>query len=189
MSHHKELSLISNLTRYNQEKLKDWMPVLLNFKQFCYDRLFFVITDGWWYQNGWIFGKVSKGGVGHFQSKNLYCRFWTFIQGFKEGFSGKNCNMIFRKWGGGVKCRLKFFRKFIRFGTATRPFRLTSDRWMTWPLSLDTSARSSDKGGRGKKVVTHIFIEISGFSWMTWKTKTPFVWVWMSSWRVMTGAL
>ena len=42
--------------------------------------------------------------------------------------------------------------------------RLTSDRWMTWPLSLDTSARSSDKGGRGKKVVAHLFIEISGFS-------------------------
>ena len=30
------------------------------------------------HQNGWIFGKVPKGGVGHFQSKNLYCRFWTF---------------------------------------------------------------------------------------------------------------
>ena len=30
-------------------------------------------------------------------------------------------NMIFRKWGGGVKGRLELFRKFIRFGRATRP--------------------------------------------------------------------
>ena len=25
------------------------------------------------------FGKVPKGGGGHFQSKNLYCRFFTII--------------------------------------------------------------------------------------------------------------
>ena len=31
----------------------------------------------------------------------------------------KNCNMIFRKWRGGP---LEFFRKFIRFGSATLPF-------------------------------------------------------------------
>ena len=35
------------------------------------------VRDGWRYQNGWIFGNVPKGGRGHFQSKNLYCRFWT----------------------------------------------------------------------------------------------------------------
>ena len=34
------------------------------------------------YQNVWIFGKVPKGGGGHFQSKNFCCKFWTFEQGF-----------------------------------------------------------------------------------------------------------
>ena len=29
-----------------------------------------------------FFRKSSKRGGGHFQSKNLYCRFWTFKQGF-----------------------------------------------------------------------------------------------------------
>ena len=29
-----------------------------------------------------IFWKIPKGGGGHFQSKNLYCIFWTFKQGF-----------------------------------------------------------------------------------------------------------
>ena len=28
------------------------------------------------------FWKSSKGGGGHFQSKNLYCKIWTFKQGF-----------------------------------------------------------------------------------------------------------
>ena len=33
------------------------------------------------------FRKSSEGGAGgHFQSKKLYCRFWTFIQGFKRAF-------------------------------------------------------------------------------------------------------
>ena len=37
---------------------------------------------------GWAFwDSVPKRS--HFQSKNLYCRFWTLIQGFKEGFSEK----------------------------------------------------------------------------------------------------
>ena len=35
------------------------------------------LRDGSGLQNTWIFGQVPKGG-GHFQSKNLYSRFWTF---------------------------------------------------------------------------------------------------------------
>ena len=38
---------------------------------------------------GWVvppkrmnFRKSSKGAEGHFQSKNSYCRFWTFKEGF-----------------------------------------------------------------------------------------------------------
>ena len=47
------------------------------------------------------FRESSKGGS-HFQSKNLCCRSWTFKQGFLSmKFEEKNCNMIFRKWGGG----------------------------------------------------------------------------------------
>ena len=90
------------------------------------------VRDGWRYQNGWIFGKVPKGGGGgHFQSKNLYWRFWAFIQGFIAGFSEKNCNLIFRKWGeGGIKGRLEFYRKFIRFGTATRPLGTVENAYM-----------------------------------------------------------
>ena len=54
-------------------------------------------------QNGWIFGKVPKEGA--------WANLWI---------SEKNCNMIFRKWGG-VKGRLELFRKFIHFGDAGHP--------------------------------------------------------------------
>ena len=33
----------------------------------------------------------------------------------------KNCNIIFQKWGGGVKGSFEFFQKFIRFGSRTLP--------------------------------------------------------------------
>ena len=39
-------------------------------------------------------------------------------------FCREKRNMIFRKWGGGVKGRLEIFRKFIRFGGAIRPLPL-----------------------------------------------------------------
>ena len=70
------------------------------------------------------FWKSSKGreGGGHYQSKKLCCIFWTIKQCFKQVLFGKNCNIIFRKWGEGVKGRLEFPRKFIRFCSVTRPF-------------------------------------------------------------------
>ena len=40
------------------------------------------LRDKSWYQNGWISGKLPKGGGGHFQSKSLNCRFWNFNQGW-----------------------------------------------------------------------------------------------------------
>ena len=55
--------------------------------RYIYDVRVFVL--------GSALGKISWG---HFQSKNLYCRFWTFIQGFKQGSLEKNCNISFRKW-------------------------------------------------------------------------------------------
>ena len=41
------------------------------------------LRDGCRYQNGWIFGKVPKGGS-NFQSKNLCCRFWELETGLFE---------------------------------------------------------------------------------------------------------
>ena len=78
------------------------------------------IREGSRYQIGWSFGKVPKGGGSHFQSKNLYCRFWTFFRTFMKTF----CNIIFRKWGG-VEGHLECFRKFIRFGAAILPLENT----------------------------------------------------------------
>ena len=66
------------------------------------------------------FQKSSKGGwaFSHFQSKNLYGRFWTFKQDFLSiQFEKKK----FQKSGGEVKGRSELFRKFVRFGVATRP--------------------------------------------------------------------
>ena len=45
-----------------------------------------------------------------------------YVADFKQGFMSikfeeKNCSIIFRKWRGGVKCRLELFR----FGSVTRP--------------------------------------------------------------------
>ena len=40
---------------------------------------------------------------------------------FSRTISEKNCYIIFQKWGGGVNGHLEFFRKFIRFGSLTRP--------------------------------------------------------------------
>ena len=34
------------------------------------------------------FWKSKKGVETHFQTKNLYCRFWTITQGFKQGLFG-----------------------------------------------------------------------------------------------------
>ena len=39
--------------------------------------------EGSGYQIGWFFWKSSKGGGVHFQSKNLYCRFWELFLSMK----------------------------------------------------------------------------------------------------------
>ena len=43
------------------------------------------------------FRKSSKGEWGHFQSKNLYCKLWTFIKGLFRTFSGRRPFGIFPK--------------------------------------------------------------------------------------------
>ena len=44
--------------------------------------------------------KFWRGGGTSFQSKNWCCSFWTCKQSFCACNLKKNCNMIFRKWGG-----------------------------------------------------------------------------------------
>ena len=65
----------------------------------------------------------SKGRVGVIFNPKIYIADCGHLyRALKGAFQKKNCIMIFRKWGGlGVKGRLEFFRKFIRFGTVTRP--------------------------------------------------------------------
>ena len=69
-----------------------------------------------------IFGKVPKGGMGGifiFQLKNLYCRFWTFIQGLFRTFSEKIA--IYEEGGRGGQ----------RFGI----FSENSSNLVAWPVS------------------------------------------------------
>ena len=94
-------------------------------------------------QNGWIFGKVLKGG-GHFQSKNLCCRFCTFKQAFFWTLSEENCNIFFWKWGGGVTCCLEIFRKIIHFGRVTRPWEWQVSSHCLEPLCCVTINGSID---------------------------------------------
>ena len=70
------------------------------------------VRDGWRYQIGWIFGKVPKG---------YNADFLPLYMALGSGFSGKNCNMIFQKLGGEGQSLFGIFRKFICFGTITRP--------------------------------------------------------------------
>ena len=91
-------------------------------------------------QNGWIFGKVLKGG-GHFQSKNLCCRFCTFKQAFFWTLSEKNCNIIFWKWGGGVTCCWKFSEKSSILVASPVPENdrsphIVLSHFVAWPLMV-----------------------------------------------------
>ena len=58
--------------------------------------------------NGRISGKFQGGGV-HFQSNNLYCRFWTMTRGFQQGLFRKKMQYNFPKkrgWGQGILGKL-----------------------------------------------------------------------------------
>ena len=46
-----------------------------------YDACLLLLRDGSRYQIGWIFSSKGRGGS-HFQSKNLYCRFWELNRAF-----------------------------------------------------------------------------------------------------------
>ena len=61
--------------------------------------------------------RLPKGMNFRESSKKSYFRFWTFIQGFSEKMHNNFPKM---REEGGKGC-LEFFRKFIRFGSLTRP--------------------------------------------------------------------
>ena len=51
-----------------------WWPITLT--TIVIALLITILREGSGYQIGWIFEKLPRGGGGHFQSKNLCCRFW-----------------------------------------------------------------------------------------------------------------
>ena len=64
------------------------------------------------------FRKSSKGGGGSFSIQKFMLQIFAIIDNTLVMNFRKNCNITFRKWGGGIKGRLELFRKFIRFGCA-----------------------------------------------------------------------
>ena len=98
--------------------------VLTNNHRHCIwsDRLENQLREGSGYQNGWIFGKVPKGGRGVILKPKIYIAEFGPSYRFFSDVLRKYCNIFFWKWGGrGFKGHLEFFRKIIRFGTATPP--------------------------------------------------------------------
>ena len=87
------------------------------------------------FQNGWIFGKVPKGGGGVISNPKIYVADFCHYKGvFRSWILEKIRNMIFRKWGG-VNGRLELFRKFIRFGGDKLPL-VSLERLVIWRLHL-----------------------------------------------------
>ena len=62
---------------------------------------FTLLWDGWRYQNGWVFGKSSKGGRGVIYNPKNY------IEDLCTAIFRKKCKISFRKLGGN-KGRLDF---------------------------------------------------------------------------------
>ena len=80
------------------------------------------------------FRKTSEGGGVISDPKIFVAVFWVIFWGEKGGghanpnqfcckFSGlrKKRNIVFRKWGGGVRGRLEVFQKFIESGRDSLP--------------------------------------------------------------------
>ena len=97
-------------------------------------------------------GKHPKGG-GHFQSKSLHCRFWTFKRGFLSRKLKKNCNMIFRKWGRGQRP----FGTFLKI----HPF------WRRHPTLInDTHPKKCVCGSTAEGAVFNLSLLGKVFSWV-----------------------
>ena len=81
------------------------------------------LRDGWTHQNGCFFWKVPNclwPPAPPSFSENYIADFCHYKRFFGHEFRKKNA-IWFSENGGGVKGRLEFFQKFIRFGRAIRP--------------------------------------------------------------------
>ena len=119
--HHQQPALVPSISFY-------WNHIWFSFRKIRWRyqlSIIQVLREASHLQNGWIFGKFPKGrGGGHFQSKNLYCRFLPlFIDDTSVMNFENNLQHNFPKMRGGVKGRLELFRKSIRFGGARLPLR------------------------------------------------------------------
>ena len=81
----KHFQLQSSLQEWDSNKCPA-VKWVLHFKicstlNICFEIWQMILREGWRHQIKWVFGKVKKGGggMGLFQSKHLYCIFWTFI--------------------------------------------------------------------------------------------------------------
>ena len=95
-------------------------------------------------QNGWIFGKVLKGGGVIFNPKIYVAGFAPLNRPFFGRFPKKNCNIFFWKWEGGVTCCLEIFWKIIHFGRVTRPWEWQVSSHCLEPLCCVTINGSID---------------------------------------------
>ena len=90
--------------------------------------------------------------------------------------------MIFRKWGGGVKGRFEFFRKFISLGSLTRPLSsiFVPRRWQmgvqTKLCYLNNSSLSMAQiiNGVETKIIQNLYLSPK-FAWLF--HLLPFDWV------------
>ena len=81
------------------------------------------LRDGWPHQNRWFFSEMlQRGGGGGgviFNPKIYVAGFGPLNRASWAWYCYKICNMIFRKWGGGVKACLELFQKLIHFGVGS----------------------------------------------------------------------
>ena len=79
------------------------------------------LRDGSRYHIKWILGKVPKGGGASFSIQKFILQILDFLlRAFSDAFQ-KNAIWFSENEGGGSKADRNFFRKFIWFGSVTRP--------------------------------------------------------------------
>ena len=97
--------------------------------QFSQSNIYLRMKDDWqcWHDEWWclwIWTGCATITDDFSELPKIYVAdFGSLYRAFFGRFTEKVCNTPFQIWGGGVKGRLNFFRKFICFGSATPPIR------------------------------------------------------------------
>ena len=104
--------------------------------------------------------------TGSFSIQNLYCRFWTIEQGFLS-MKLKKCNIIFWKWGEGVKDSFELSKKMIQ--SWSRSVRLFKRH-----MSLSTSKKLSSFLEELRRSYSPFLSESTSFSFKQAKNLCPF---------------